>query len=399
VSQQPTGFPTSRDLLKWPFAADSIWNTSTGSGARYAPCDFDPLVVAAHGHAQADDVLIYTTGAPSTPVWQNASNVDQADDRRPVAAPETRLTTVNIPRNWVPDEPVRAGRTTQNTTWAAVRPDGRTIVYGSNIARRSPGGPITSRGPLRSSEPAARDGTDLFGPGRHGPHDGSRLGGFGGCIRMGELVGPADIYHAIRVTINQAYLYRDPAWRQETHPLYLTAYRWPAYHGDAWTSYSGSNPDLLMGALLAIPPRHNVDSFGATWDGTGHGPSGNLETAPGWKLARCLQNYGAYLHGTTKDDVWTWTLERGPRPDGSCQRAADEFRQMFGHSFAREHHPVDGMAEPRRWRTTPGAGGAHGAWIRDLDRCIARLAVITNNGPDTVGGGGTGRMPPAPPFA
>jgi hypothetical protein len=38
-------------------------------------------------------------------------------------------------------------------------------------------------------------------------------------------------------------------------------------------------------------------------------------------------------------------------------------------------------------------------WVRDLDRIFANVHVVTNNGSDSIGGGGTPRQPLAPPFA
>lgn len=84
----------------------------------------------------------------------------------------------------------------------------------------------------------------------------------------------------------------------------------------------------------------------------------------------------------------------GPRPDGSYQRASDEFQQAYGHPFKRENYTADGLAQLRQWRTTPGAGGAHGAWLRDpadATRATVRVTSRTPIAPTASPRGGTPR--------
>ena len=43
-------------------------------------------------------------------------------------------------------------------------------------------------------------------------------------------------------------------------------------------------------------------------------------------------------------------------------------------------------------------GYADTPWNRDMNRLFRQLREVTNNGPDSVGGGGQPRQPLAPPF-
>jgi hypothetical protein len=116
-----------------------------------------------------------------------------------------------------------------------------------------------------------------------------------------------------------------------------------------------------MGALLAIPASTNIASL-------------NLETDPGRQLAWTLQNYGAYIVDNTGGPSVAVSLEDGP--DGSL---AVQFQADYGYPF-----------QQRVNSNTP--------WSRDWQKLVQALWVVSNNGPNSIGGGGTPRQPLAPPF-
>ncbi len=109
-----------------------------------------------------------------------------------------------------------------------------------------------------------------------------------------------------------------------------------------------------MGSLLAIPRNVDIASLG-------------LATVPGMKLAWTLQNYGAYVVDDTSWNVHAFDGEVG---------VADEFRSVFGMGMA----------------------AGDGPWYEDAMRLFSALAVVDNNGPQSVGGGGAPLQPLAPPI-
>jgi hypothetical protein len=116
---------------------------------------------------------------------------------------------------------------------------------------------------------------------------------------------------------------------------------------------------MKMGALLAIPGTVAIASLG-------------LETEPGKQIAWTLQNYGAYIVDDTWGPGFAISAENGP--DGSF---ADQFKADFGITLAQRVND----ASP---------------WMRDIQRLRAALKVVDNNGPNSIGGGGTPRQPLAP---
>ncbi len=231
----------------------------------------------------------------------------------------------------------------QNDTLAAVMPDGRTVVQGEPFARCASGGPAT----LLTLSPAA----DLYGNGILGGHGGSGLSSFGGAIRLGELVPGGSIRHALAIDLNGAT------------DLFPQGYRWPAIRHDACAPgcYGGTVPALRMGALLALPTSMSIGSLG-------------LETEPGRMLAWTLQNYGAYVVDDAARSVFAVCTEEGP--SGSM---VAQFQQAWGFPFE-----------------APAGTGT--PWSHDISAIFSHLAVVANNGPSSIGGGGTPLQPLAPPI-
>ena len=242
--------------------------------------------------------------------------------------------------------PVPSGFTTHSATdignqanfsGAFLKADGRTLVEAQGLVVRS--NAVTMM--------IERSAHDIYGDGYPaiGGHGGSALSGVGGSIRVWEAQSDGPITHAIKTLISD---------------LDLSAanggYRWPARNADYGYQgrYVGSNTDLRMGALLAIPPSVNLNNLGLTTDF-------------GRRVAWTVQNYGMYVvdeeYGSW--DPITLTVEIG------VNEALDA---RYGSSL--EGGPI----------------------AQDMDKIFAQLSVITNNGPSSVGGGGTPRQPLAPPI-
>jgi hypothetical protein len=162
--------------------------------------------------------------------------------------------------------------------------------------------------------------------------------GLAGLLRRGEL--SQGIRHALSASVNLAAL--------NAHGPNRASYVWPARKKiKDPEGLAGLSGNLYVGSLLAIPPHVSLAELGV-------GTSG-----PAFEIAKALQNYGVYLmdrQGESPRDVRLY-CEFGMR---------DEIPAELGDRLA---------------------------------VALSHLQVVTNNAEDAVGGGGTPRRPPAPPFA
>jgi len=174
------------------------------------------------------------------------------------------------------------------------------------------------------------------------PYHGTRAYGgsaIAGLIRRGELTG--GIQHALAAAI-------DPKAHNKNGPG-GKPYVWPASSadGDADTAY-GTTGNLYMGTLVAIPPSVDLTKLDL------HGPD--------LVIARALQDYGAYISDS-----------------GGCNF------QLFAEPKA-EAEVAKIKAEPN-WQS-----------LCSLRKLVPLLKIVTNNTPQSVGGGGKPRRPLAPPI-
>lgn len=312
----------ARDPWLRPFSSTSIWNMPIGSGAQYRDAKLP------YSERQALETTYLMKTKSSDPL-REIKSVGSWRDR--CSGTKFQGTKIHLPNGWRP-KPVTANAT-PNNPGVFLQPDGRTLVNVGSMARCS------DTGPLHANRPGDdKHITDLYGDGIVGAHGASRLSQIGGAIRPGELTGDAPIRHALDLLIWSEYLYYGGDKQ--------SSYRWPASSSDRYAGpdrYRGSNPELRMGSLLAIPPGATPQSLG-------------IETAVGRKLFDALQNYGAYV---TDDSAW-------------------EASYIGVDSNAIGTFP---------WGT---------AEKKDMARMVAELAVITNNRPNSIGGGGVPRRPLLP---
>jgi hypothetical protein len=332
--------------LQWPFAATSVWNMPVGSGAQYVAVGFQP---PAQGYGVDEEPLVMAPTAPLRKVYENSI--------WPANCQLGRDTGVMLP---VPDNYTITAQsgfsgTQPNFAGGILAADGQTIVDGQAVTRCAPGGPVTMF--------AKRASYSIYGDGRpsFGGHGGSGMSSVGGSIRVGELTGSSPMRHAVKLTVDcERYCHGIDG----ANP----GYRWPAVAADEGQPYGSlavAPPvGMGMGSLLAIPA--NVDLAGLS-----------LQTAPARQLAWTLQNYGAYVVDNAGPDGGRWDrelldVETGVYPE---VRAAG--------------------VDMETWNN----GSPAGAWHTDLNRIFGVLALVSNNRPDTVGGGGTPRQPLAPPIS
>ena len=316
-----------RDPWLWPFDARSVWNVPIGDGARY-----ESVSLPKPGFCGVDHERFYRLKA-SDPIREIREPSDWGK-RWPGGK---ALASMPVPDGLlVPDAKPPS---TPNECAAFLMPDGRTLVQLEPTCRVEPSGPIVGY---------PRFGEDLYGIGIYGTHWGSGLSALGGSVRRGELTGPGPIRHAIKLNLWGRWL----AYQGST-----PGYRWPADRADgaAKTAYKGGNPKLVMGSLLALPPRLTAKDLGLT-------------TEVGGKLFHALQDYGAYVSDDSGWDAVDLCAEVG---------VEDEVKARYGFDLA----------------------GGSGALYDDKVRLIRALEVVDNNGPASVGGGGKPRRPLAPPLA
>ncbi len=294
----PPQLAGSRDKYRWPFAPISIWNMPIGSGAVYVPAGIQPANAWA-GEITTDDEYIDLN--PSDPMRSlNGGGM------------------VHVPADMSAD----GG---WNGVSAFLTQDGR-VAQGQPLVLTPGGNPRWDY-----TYPTV----DLYGDGIDGAHGGSGLSSFGGSIRKGELSSADPLRHALKVNLNAKRFISYGGGN---------CYRWPARHCDAYASpsaYAGGVPALRMGALLALRADVDISALG-------------LQSAQARKIARALQDYGAYVADDTAWDVHAIDIEKGAE---------------FG----------DG-----------------GSFHQDLQRVFTMLNVVDNNSAMNIGGGGTPRVPLAP---
>ncbi len=325
-------FPTSRDKWVWPFAQNSIWNMPIGSGASYTPANIQKAP-----YGSADQEYFYKTNAtdPIRKVYAPGSWTNRCSGTATAYSPDLR-----IPDSLIVKDATTVPYETPNNAAAFLMPDGQTLVQLEPLARCASGGPVYG---YHYSEDL-----NISGPGIGGSHFGSGLSAIGGSIRKGELTKSEPIRHALKVVLwGEKYLHYSKS---------TPGYKWPATLADsnAANQYHGANSKLVMGTLLAIPPKQTAASIG-------------LQTPAAKKLFVALQNYGAYVVDDAGWDAHYFALEQG---------VMGEFRNTYGYEF----------------------GGSQGAFYEDFMKLFQALQIVDNNGPNNIGGGGTPRQPLAPPF-
>ena len=403
-----------RDRWLEPFSSDSIWNTAIGSAARFEPAGLfapgDARGLPDNFHNDQDFLLRTHAGDPLT-TWINQGDWG-ADDHCTVqqhthsgvsCGPNTRAldgchAEIRLPAQWTSASDCDGTGSncrspvgqSNNNAMALLLPDNETLVQMQPVYRcdvypaplLARWGNATDGGPQRFPNT-----TSIFGHGTFGAHGGSGLSSVGGSIRLGELLPAAPpINHALKIELGNFWYFG----AAQLNPPTLdnggrTQYVWPAigsngaFNATANRSnagYTGTNPFLAPGALLAIPA-----SLAAAVETT---------TPVGAKIKIAMTDYGGYIVDGSGSGI-------APHPHHNlaaiCMDAAvnRELRVAYNVSIAYPH----GVANPRLAPTGPVQDHA---LYEDLLRVFQALQVVTNNAAESVGGGGTPRVPRKPPI-
>lgn len=334
----------TRDPWRWPFSQNSIWNTPLGTGATFVPANLaqrsDERINAEieyHLRAWATDPLVTVNNPDGTPAWGGSFG-------------QIRVPAYFSPAPW--NTTPGPGYSTPNNCTTILSPDGSTMTQLQPCLRDSPGGPLRGY-PQRSNA----DNYLLSGRGIEGTHYGSGLSAMGGSLRVGDLTAAEPPRFALKLLLWGArYLYRaTPNGTDAKGP----GWRWPATRSDGYSqsgslAYNGTNPELAMGSLLAIPPAVTEASL-------------QLESDVGRKLFWTLQNYGAYVVDDTAQAPLGLSVEQG---------VPEEVQSVYGQALFGSF-PTSGIT-------------------RDLRKLLQALQVVTNNTSATVGGPGARRASLAP---
>jgi hypothetical protein len=327
-----------RDPWLWPFSPNSIWNQPIGSNAIYVDANFQ---AAGHVGVDIQHILELHDHYPvrqvlGTEVWGpgRCNGTQQLGFSIPV------------PDDWiVPDAGNSPYGLTPNSNFALRMPDPDMVFEGSQVSRCQVAGPVHM--PIWMQYPNNRKSQSIRGDGLNGGGQGaSGMSALGGTIRKGAFISPDPIRHALKINpwAEKYCFYHDT----------LPGYKWPAIAADsyAWDRYRGDDPNIVMGSLFAIPPDVTIESIG-------------IQTIPGKKLFFTMQNYGVYFTEDAAWDVWDLIVERGVEL---------EFHNAFGFTMYSN------------------------TWKNEVNKLMKALAVVTNNTPDQIGGGGEPLQPLAPPF-
>ncbi len=327
----------TRDPYYWPFAATSIWNMPIGSGAVLKKAGFEAERAVT---TDTEYVIQVKASDPVVELYTPNSFKNRWPGNR-------LLGTMQVPYDFTLAD--AQGSNSPNNCATFIQPDGRSIIQLEPCCRVEKGKQIVGH--------KCKFDIDIYGPGIQGTHYGSGLSAFGGSIRKGELTSSEPIRHALKLNVQASkYIYFDKSTQK--------GYIWPADRHDSYANkdgdgrkYGGKMSELRMGTLLTIPKNITAESIG-------------LKTEVGKKLFYALQNYGCYIVDDSATDVYAWSAESG---------VVEEVQTKYGFNLKATRNQ-------------------NNDYYKDSMALFKNLYIVTNNGPNSIGGGGTPCKPLAPDF-
>ena len=365
---------TCRDRFLEPFSNTSIWNTAIGSDATFSPANLfeteDLFPTQFH-----NDQEFFVRVNDLDPEFDWIDQGDWGPDKKCVVTGE-KVRSLRLPVNFTTasdcdenNEHCRsAADQMNNNPMGILLEDQETIVQMQPAYRCDLNGPFLARfGNNTDGCPQNFPNiTSIFSEGIYGAHGGSGLSGVGGMIRLGELLPDSPpISHALKIEFQHIWyfgLYK--LANDSTYNGGRSQYVWPATGSDSGSSkvpgglYSGTDPNMVPGALLSFPSSISTLS---------------LKTTVGKKIFDALYNYGAYI----VDDTG------GENSVAICMDALvnAEMRRTYGYNMA-----------------YPGGMKKGFPLYQDLLTIFQNLHAVTNNGPGHIGGGGIPRKPTKGPI-
>lgn len=385
---------TTRNVYLWPWASRSYWNTPMGKSAQRVKL-YTRIVrpgTTGPGSAQTDPTvfdcdpthIILTPDEPEIEAVGLKSYTTGENHKRCADGPNTTGKVIDrLP--WPSSYLIHSDN--ENAMGVVLRKDRRTVIQQQPVTRCKAGGRIAY---LRQT--SMRDQDILEDLGHNGCHGGSRAGGLGGCLRIGEL-GPDQEYgprHVIGVTWCMASSAAKPqnyggnAGGRRRYPDFPRG----CFRGIAETADSGTfstskgygvraDPrtpaGMVMGARLQVDPAKTPESLG-------------IRTAPGRKLLWTAQHFGFFIgdesgyspptsaapYGIGGFLLWT---ERGPQGD---------YKRWFQDAWASE------LGE-NCWNGNSHARAQHSArldWVADLMTIYLACDLADDDSEANPGGSG-----------
>jgi hypothetical protein len=357
-----TAAPATRNPFLWPFAANSIWNRAMANDATYLAANMTgdvPQIIV-----DTDYVFQATASSPSYQVRREGTrsatscnggalgtdNYYQADAELSLVSSNQ---TIQGPANAqliYPSNPTENG---PNATSSWVQPNGRVVQFYATCVNNSAVPPYIA-GQMKGTN-SGQFNSDIKGEGWLGTHNGSGLSSIGGAIRQGELTGSGPIKHALKVTLYaHKYLFNDVLAGQTGAPKF----RYPALTVDGYWNdpipqrYGGTNPNFLMGSLLAIQPSAAQPTF---------------ETPYATKIFTALKDYGAYVADDSFCDCLNITTD---------QFVKGELETAYGANKGLRQDP---------------------AFLRDMNKMLPLIYIVGNNTQTRILDNTVARRQPAPP--
>jgi len=244
----------TRSQYTWPFTWDSPWNMPISTSATYA-----------------------ATGITSTYDYSTDSYAVENNSVNP-AFPTKSFSDSYLGTKNVYCDPNMTGGGQWNDTCAFLDTNGDTIWQGQTLELTAGGSPsIGGVGDYVIAGVSISNSTGI--PGAHG---GSSLSCLGGTLTKADLTGTGPIPHAMKVLFNGLMYYSSAG----------AGYQWPAQNADGGYNsvgninyYGGSNPLIVEGALLALPPSIN--------------PLTRYSDPLIQRIATAMQDYGCYICDNT----------------------------------------------------------------------------------------------------
>ena len=333
------GYPImegERDPWLWPFSRTSIWNMPIGSEAKYADIGFTPSIEFC-----MDGCYMLTTKEDDEylDILGSGMGARWPDDVSKLQSPG---------KTYWPRDLTISKDSFMNDCSTILQPDKRHYVQMQPTCRHEKGSSYVIG--FAKYKPSIL--YDIYENGELGSHWGSGLSAIGGTIRLGELFSDEPIRHALKLNVwADKWLYWDEKER---------GYIWPADRSDTKPEKHADNPYLMEGSLVAIPRDLTPEEVGITCPIVK-------------KMFVCLQDYGAYIVDDTVRDSYSLSIDYAAQQE-VLEKTGITMRGFF------DRLPNE---ETREYGT-------------DFVKMICCLKVITNNGPDSIGGGGIPCQPLAP---
>jgi hypothetical protein len=317
-----------------------------GSNASYVPAGIKDWTT--WGVFEEENYIFNNPNAPMTVVRWSSDLWTGGSRCNPDNASSSPQVTVPLPASFV--LPGASNGNTPNNAAAMITQDGNSYVQTQPLTHCTANGPWTTG----YVEPTV----SIYGDGITGAQGGSHLSSIGGTIRVGEWQTAEQegrFRHALKTVLDSSN-YSDASGPGCNAP----GCRWPANSsdcGDTACGYTGNNAQVMMGTLLALPPSYNC---------------AGMRTEPGQIVCETLKDYGMYVVDSGWDPAYL-PAEHGPNGN-----ASDDFAAAFGYDM----FPTSA--------TTP--------WALDWRQLVTATQVVANNSASSIGGGGTPRVPLAPPI-